>query len=110
MDYEQDYKKAKEKGKTQRLTKQIWTWDEEGQILIGKVQAIEPFSEGMFDTEVKSYIIETNEGTITTVLGSATDKQLSKVDPIGRNIYIEYLGKKALKDGRSVNLFNVDVF
>lgn len=110
MGIKEDYAKAKEKGKVQRLTRQIWTWDEEGQVLIGKVTAIEPFSEGMFDTEVKSYIIETEEGTITTVLGSATDKQLAKVDPVGRNIFIEYLGKKALKDGRSVNLFNVDVF
>ncbi|MBA7579844.1 hypothetical protein ES708_21722 [subsurface metagenome] len=71
---------------------------------------IEPFSEGQFDTEVNSYIIETEGGIVTTVLGSATDKQLSKIDPVGSNIFIEYLGKKTLKDGRSVNLFNVDVW
>lgn len=110
MGINEDYQKAKEKGKVQRLTRQIWTWDEEGQQLIGKVLAIEPFSEGMFDTEVKSYIIETPQGIVTTVLGSATDKQLVKVDPVGRNIFIEYRGKKALKDGRSVNLFDVDVW
>ncbi len=106
----EDYEKQKEKGKVIRLTRQIWTWDEEGQTLIGKVLSIEPFTEGMFDTEVNSYIIETEGGIITTVLGSATDKQLSKIDPVGSNIFIEYMGKKALKDGRSVNLFNVDIW
>ncbi len=106
----EDYEKQKEKGKVTRLTRQIWTWDEEGQILVGKVKSIEPFTEGMFDTEVNSYIIETEGGIITTVLGSATDKQLSKIDPVGKNIFIEYLGKKELKDGRSVNLFNVDTW
>jgi len=106
----EDYEKQKAKGKVQRLTRQIHTWEEEGQSLIGIVLSIEPFAEGMFDTEVNSYIIDTEGGIITTVLGSATDKQLSKIDPIGRNIFIEYLGKKALKDGRSVNLFNVDVW
>ena len=106
----EDYEAQKKKGKVTRLTRQIWTWDEEGQTLIGKVKAIEPFAEGMFDTEVNSYIIETEGGIITTVLGSATDKQLSKIDPVGSNIFIEYMGKKALKDGRSVNLFNVDIW
>ncbi|MBA7555402.1 hypothetical protein ES705_48064 [subsurface metagenome] len=106
----EDYEKQKAKGKVTRLTRQIWTWEEEGQSLLGTVLKIEPFSEGQFDTEVNSYIIETEGGIVTTVLGSATDKQLSKIDPVGSNILIEYLGKKALKDGRSVNLFNVDVW
>ena len=110
MGYKEAYDKAIDKGKTQRLTRQIWTWEEEGQILIGKCLEIEAFTEGSFDTEVKSYLIETDDGIITTVLGSATDKQLAKVDPVGKGIMIKYQGKKALSDGRSVNLFIVDVF
>ena len=90
----EDYEKAKEKGKATRLTRQIHTWDEEGQSLVGVVLSIEPFTEGSFDTEVNSYIIETEGGIITTVLGSATDKQLSKIDPVGQKIFIEYMGKK----------------
>lgn len=110
MGHMEEYEKAKEKGKTQRLTRQIFTWGEENEVLVGKLLSIEPFTEGSFDTEVSSYIIETDYGIVTTVLGSATDKQLSKIDPVGRHIMIEYKGKKALADGRSVNLFNVDVY
>ena len=105
-----DYLKAKEKGKTKTLTKLIYTWDEEGQVLIGKVVDIKPFLEGKFDTEVNCYTIESGGVLYTTVLGSATDKQLKDVDPVGLNVYIEYRGKKQLDDGRQINNFHVEVF
>lgn len=110
MGYREEYEKAKEKGKVQTLTREIWTFEEEGQELLGKCLKIEPFKEGSFDTEVNCYTIETESGIVTTVLGSATDKQLMKIDPVGRSLYIVYKGKKPLADGRSVNLFKVDVF
>lgn len=110
MNYQEEYQKAQEKGKLQRLTKNIWTWDEEGQELSGKCLEIAPFTEGQFDTEVNSYSIETDRGIITTVLGSATDKQLAKIDPVGMFIHIVFHGKKVLPDGRSVNQFDVDVW
>lgn len=110
MSYADDYEKAKSKGKTKTLTRQIFTFEAEGDHLSGKVLKIEPFTEGSFETEVNSYIIETDNGIVTTVLGSATDKQLKSIDPVGQKIYIEYRGKKQLKDGRSVNLYHVEVF
>ncbi|MBW8036254.1 MAG: hypothetical protein FVQ79_11645 [Planctomycetes bacterium] len=110
MGFQEDYEKARDKGKLKRLTKQIQSWDEEGQVLMGKCTIVEPFTEGQFDTEVNSYTIETDAGIISTVLGSATDKQLSKIDPVGKNIRIAYRGKKTLKDGRPMNLFDVDVW
>lgn len=105
-----EYQKAKDKGKTKTLTRQIYTWEQEGQELVGKVLRIEPFTAGVFDTEVNCYIIETDAGIVTTVLGSATDKQLLSVDPVGQMLYIKYQGKKMLNDGRSINLFHVEVF
>ncbi len=109
MGYKEDFQKAQDKGKTKVLTMIIYTWESEGQELYGKVRDILPFKMGKFPTEVNSYIIDTEEGLITTVLGSATDKQLKEVDPIGMNIYIKYQGKKQLDDGRQVNLFHVEV-
>jgi len=109
MGYKEDFQKSKEKGKTKVLTMMIYTWDEEGQELYGTVLEIKPFKLGKFPTEVDSYIIQTDDGLITTVLGSATDKQLKDVDPRGMRIYIKYQGKKQLDDGRQVNLFHVEV-
>jgi len=106
----EDYQKAKDKGKTKTLTCLIWTWGEEGEILCGKVLAISPFLEGKFDTEVNMYKIDADGIIYTTVLGSATDKQLKDIDPVGQNIYIEYRGKKQLDDGRQINNFHVEVY
>ena len=105
-----DYQKAKGKGKTKTLTCLIFTWDEEGMVLCGKVLDISPFTEGKFDTEVNMYRIESDGIIYTTVLGSATDKQLKDIDPVGQNIYIEYRGKKQLDDGRQINNFHVEVY
>ena len=104
------YQKAKDKGKTKTLTRLIWTWEHEGQTLVGKVIEIKPFLEGKFDTEVNCYTIDADGVLFTTVLGSATDKQLKDVDPVGNMIYIEYRGKKQLDDGRQINNFHVEVF
>lgn len=110
MGYEDDYAKSKEKGKAVQVTRQIVIWDEEGQVLTGKVLEVQPFTDGIFETEVAMYIIETDNGIVSTVLGSATDKQLAKIDVRGSRMHIEYKGKRALKDGRAVNIFNVEVF
>lgn len=110
MGYKDEYEKAKGKGKTKTLTTMIHTWEAEGEELIGKVIDVKPFKEGKFDTEVDCYYIDTDDGIVTTVLGSATDKQLKEIDPVGQMIYIKYNGKKLLADGRSVNNFHVEVF
>ena len=110
MGYREEYEKAKEKSKVEIITRQIVSWEEEGQLLIGQFIRTEPFTEGEFDTEVLSYIIDTDDGIITTVLGSATDKQLEKVDLRNRNICIEYQGKKELGESKRCNLFKVTVW
>lgn len=109
MTYQEQYKQAQSKGKTKQLTVEIWTWDEEGQELIGKVQSIIPFTDGKFDTEVSQYVIETDNGLVSTVLGSATDKQIAGKVREGAIVAILFKGKKELSDKRHVNLFDVVV-
>lgn len=89
------------------LTTIIHTWEEEGQMIEGRLERTEPFTEGKFDTEVLSYVLKTPEGLLTTVLGSATDKQLVGKVQEGDMIRITFQGKKELSDGRQVNIFNV---
>jgi len=107
--YQEAYEKAKADGRLTRKTSRIHTWNEEAPVLIGKVRAIKPFTGGKFEAEVNAYLIETDQGNISTILGSYTDTQLAEIDLIGKVIRIEYEGKKDLEDGRKVNLFNVDI-
>ena len=110
MDYADEYLKAKEKGKTKTAVVEIYSWDEVGEELIGKLMDIQPFSEGKFNTEVNKYIIETNYGLVSTVLGASTDKQIDGKARPGDRVYIKYRGKKDLAGGKQVNLFNVETY
>jgi len=110
MDYEKAYQKAYESQKTTQLVKQIITWDTEGQKVIGKVVAIEPFTDGRFTSEAKVYTLETNNGLVTCVLGEATDKQFLKEDPLGTLVAITFKGKKMLDDSRQCNIFDIQSF
>ena len=104
------YERAHASGKRKILTSDIHTWDTEGQVLIGTVVEIMPFKHGKFDTEVLQYIIQTDDGLVSTVLGAATDKQITgKVKP-SSNVAITFHGKKQLDDGRQVNRFEVSTF
>lgn len=109
MTLEEQFRKAEEKGDIDELTTDIYSWSEEGEHLVGVVVSIGKFTGGKFETEVNQYIIKTDTGLVSTVLGSATDKQLEGIDLKGKLVYIEYRGKVHLEDGRSVNKFNVKV-
>ena len=109
MNYADEFNKATEKGKVDQLTTIIHTWEEEGTEIVGKLLRIEPFTEGQFDTEVNKYVLSTDMGIISTVLGSSTDKQLADKIKEGDLICIRFQGKKHLSDGRAVNLFDVVV-
>ena len=105
--YADEYLKAKEKGRTEQVSMEIHTWDTEGQELIGKLIDVLPFTEGKFETEVKKYIIQTDHGRVSTVLGAATDKRLEKVKA-GVMLYIKWKGQKELASGQHVNLFDIE--
>lgn len=107
--YSEEYLKAKEKGKTEQISIEIHTWDTEGQELIGKLIDVLPFKEGKFETEVMKYIIDTDHGRVSTVLGGATDKRLEKVKE-GTNLYIKWKGQKEIGNGQHVNLFEIEAW
>lgn len=96
-------------GDFEQVTTEIVSWKdaEEGKYIVGTLVDIQPFTGGQFDTDVKQYILETDEGLVSTVLGSATDKQVKDVVKKGDRVYIEFRGKMHLDDGRSVNKFRV---
>lgn len=103
------YQKAKEDGKLLRKTFRIHTWSTETAHLIGRVKSINEFTGGKFEAVVNNYILETDDGLVSCILGSATDAQLAGTDLIGKVVHIEFCDKKDLEDGRKVNLFNVDI-
>ncbi len=109
MGYAEEYMKAKGKGKLDQITTNIYKFTEEGETLCGKLLKIEAFTAGEYDVEVNAYIMETDMGRMSMVLGSATDKQLDKHKLIGKVIAITYHGKKELDGSKHVNLYTIEV-
>lgn len=107
MTYKEQLAKAKKADKMKPLTVEIKTWKEVGEELIGKVIDVKPFEGSKFDTTCQKYIIETDDGLITTVFGGSVDKQFEGVNLIGKVIYAVYKGKGDLDDGRKFNRFEV---
>lgn len=108
MSLTDDFLKAKEKNKTKQVTTNIFTFDTEGDELVGVLKQVGPFEEGIFDTDVNKYTFQTDNGLISTVLGAATDKQLGPKECIGKLMRIVYHGKKQLKNDKAVNLYTIE--
>jgi len=107
--YERTYKEAKKKGKTEQVSVEFYQWEEEGQILIGKLLEWELFEDGEYDKPCNKYIFDTDEGLIGVICGASMDGLIEKKDLAGKILSIEYQGKKDLGGGKSVNRFRVDV-
>ncbi|NIQ91322.1 MAG: hypothetical protein GWN93_20860 [Deltaproteobacteria bacterium] len=109
MGYLQDYKKALDSGRLQRLTYAIHQWKEEDQLVIGRLIGMGIFDGGKFDNPVNYYMLDTDEGMVSCILGSATDEQIRDNIDVGNILAIHYKGKRELEDGRKVNIFEIDV-
>ena len=103
------YKKAKESGRLKRRTQRIFSWGVDGHELIGKIIDIVPFDKGKFQGECNQYIMETDQGNVSFILGTYTDAQLEGEAIVNKVVRVEFLDKKELEDGRSVNNFDVSV-
>ena len=87
----------------------IWSWDlEKNNTLEGQLIAVAPVEVGEFGA-CNSYQVVTEEiGRVQCICGTAFDKMFDHSGiSLGDMVRIEYQGKKALKDGRQVNLFKL---
>lgn len=108
-DYKAMYEEAKKTGKLQRPTYRIHTWTDDSAILVGRVKAISLFTEGKFEQAANAYLIDTDEGVVSCVLGSYTDAQVKDTLKVGSVVAIIFQGQKQLEDSRKVNVFDVDI-
>lgn len=109
VDYKAMYEAARKMGKLQRPTFRIHSWTEDNAVLVGRVKAISEFKDGKFEQVCNAYLIETNDGAVSCVLGSYTDTQIKDLVNVGSLVAIIFQGKKELGDDRKVNIFDVDI-
>ncbi len=113
--YEQQWKDANAKDRTQQVSYSISSWEEEGKVLIGKLLKVRKVSSkdigGTFEGEVNKYLFDTDEGLISCICGSAVDRVIDGEPDrfIGQVMAIEFQGKTQLSQGREFNRFRVDI-
>ena len=108
MSYEEMFDKAEAEGNTKPLSVEIVSWESEGQEVIGRLIDIEIFQGDKEKGECNAYILETDRGLVSFILGSATDKRLQDLEP-DNIVKVIYRGQKEIKGGNRVNLFNITV-
>jgi len=106
--YEEMFNHAEADGNVKEYSFDIIKWDKEGQTVLGELQGFEDFTEGEFETACNKWLIKTDTGLVSCVLGSAADKRLKDIKN-GDLIKIVYKGKLSLSDGRRVNRFDLKV-
>jgi len=107
--YERKYKEAEKTGKTVQLSHEFYQWEEEGQILIGRLLEFEEVMSKEFEKPYNRYIIDTDDGLQGVICGYVMDSLVANKDLIGKIIAIEYLGQKQLAGDRVVNRFKINV-
>jgi hypothetical protein len=109
-----DYKKLMEQavkdGKTKRLTVEIFSFEAEGDTIVGRLIRTEDYVETDYkDNPCKKYILETNDGLMSCVIGARYDRMVDHPENIGQLLEIEYLGKELSKKGVQYNVFRIMV-
>lgn len=91
----------------ENLTYNIKKWENAGDFILGRLLKVEDFQGSKFSTNCKSYLFDTDEGKVSTILGASSDKQLSGKDIIGSVLYVEYKGQIDLEGGKRCNHFMI---
>ena len=107
MGYEDWVNQNDEDHKAVELTSTLIKWDDIGRAVVGKLLQIEEFRGEKYDAVCNSYLLDTDDGMVSFLLGSSTDKKIDAENLINHVIKIRFDGKLDLGDGRKVNQFRI---
>ena len=107
--YERAYKEAEKAKKTMQLSHEFYQWEEEGQVLIGRLLSFEPTDSKLYEGKYNHYIFDTDDGLMGVICGKVVDNLVEERDLIGRILRIEYQGQRQLDAGKTVNRFRIDI-
>ena len=106
MTYAEQFEQAAREKEVRELSYEIIKWEVEGQEVVGEVKGFETFESSNYETDCLVWKLQTDEGLVSCVLGGVADKRMQDVTT-GDLLHIVYKGKKELKEGRRVNIFNI---
>jgi len=102
------FNKAHAEGRTEHLTVRYVTFEEAGDEIIGRFVKQELVPESRYNCPVQKYTLDTDEGLVCFVLGSATDKELAGRLRAGDIIRVKYRGQAAIDPEQTIPIFDVE--
>lgn len=107
MSYEAQFDEATKAGKAEPVSVLIMQWKDPGDRVVGVFQGAELMPDSEFDTDVNRYLILTDQGLTSVILGASADKEVLPKLHKGDLVSITFGGQKPIKGGKKVNLFDV---
>ena len=107
MGYQDFVNEQDQAHRPEEVTRNLIQWNDIGQTVIGKLLQVETFEGTKYDTTCLSYLIDTDDGLYSFLLGAATDKAIRAEELINHVIKVRFDGKLELGDTRRVNQFRI---
>jgi len=107
--YETLYKAHKAKDTMKQVSVEFYNWEEEGQVLVGRLIDWEAVESKDFEGKYNKYTFDTDDGLVGVICGTMFDTLNEEKDLKGKLLAIEYQGKRQLEGGRTVNRFKVSI-
>lgn len=105
--YDKLFAQAEKEGRLKNVTAEIINWESPGQMIQGKITEIKPFEESSFDEKCNKYIMETDTGAVSFVLGSIRDEAMLNAEVMGKCVRVTFQGQKKGKKKRTYNVFTI---
>lgn len=107
MGYKDMFATAEKEDKVKAMTYQNYKFEKKGQNLIGELVAIQPAHFEATNSSVNKYILKTDDGMFSAILGAIGDAQLDGRVNDGDILSITFIEKKNLTGGRTANIFDI---
>jgi|TARA_Y100000310_G_scaffold303969_1_gene342729 hypothetical protein len=107
MKYAEQFKQAENAGNVQDMTYKSVSFEKAGDNVIGELVDIQETTFEKTHSTVNKYILKTDNGLFSIILGAIGDGQLAgRVHP-GDILSITFVEKKGLSEGRTANIFDI---
>ena len=89
-DYEASYKKHKAKDTMKQVSVEFYQWEEEGQVLVGRLIEWEKIDSKDFEGTYNKYTFDTDDGLVGVICGTMFDTLNEEKDLKGKILAVEY--------------------
>lgn len=106
--YEERAQAALKNKSVRTLNAKFWKWDKDGKTLVGTVLRIDTVETKKDWKPIKRYVLDTDYGIRSCLLGGASDTNLDGFIRVGMTVMITYDGTMEMDNGRNpMNVFTV---